>query len=89
MIHPLVLGRAADLLSFFELAELVLEDGIPIRRISAAPLLADLIGLAMLGATVALAWLTWRWLEFPARQWSRARAARLGAGREESAAPTI
>jgi len=36
-----------------------------------------------------LASLTWRCVEAPAREWSRRRAARWGAGRAESAAPTI
>lgn len=89
MVHPLVLGRATDLLRFAGLGELVMADGIPLRRIAAPPLVADLIGLAMLAAAVAAAWLSWRWLEYPARQWSRRRAARFGAAREESAAPTI
>jgi peptidoglycan/LPS O-acetylase OafA/YrhL len=89
MVHPLVLGRGADLLRLLGLGELVLEGGLPVRRIVATPLVADALGLALLTAIMPVAWLSWRWLEDPARRWSRKRAAQMGAAREEASAPTI
>jgi peptidoglycan/LPS O-acetylase OafA/YrhL len=50
---------------------------------------ADLIGLALIAATIALSWMTWRFVEWPAREWSRRRARSLHSAREESVAPTI
>lgn len=46
-------------------------------------------GLAVLAGSAGLAWITWRLIEAPARNWSRRRAAALGAGAQERAAPTI
>ena len=46
-------------------------------------------GLAVLAGSAGLAWITWRLIEAPARNWSRRRAAALGVGAQERAAPTI
>jgi peptidoglycan/LPS O-acetylase OafA/YrhL len=44
---------------------------------------ANLLGMATLCATIPAAWLSWRFVEFSAHAWSRRRASRMGAGREE------
>lgn len=53
------------------------------------PLVSTLAAVAVLGLTIAAAYVTWRVVESPARNWSRRRAAAMGAGPEERAAPTI
>jgi peptidoglycan/LPS O-acetylase OafA/YrhL len=50
---------------------------------------ADLIGLALIAATIALSYFSWRFIEWPAREWSRRRARAMHTIREESVAPTI
>jgi peptidoglycan/LPS O-acetylase OafA/YrhL len=66
-----------------------LVDGVPYKQIVAAPWLADLLGVALIAACVSVAWLTWRFIEWPARAWSRRRAARMGVAAQERIAPTI
>ena len=78
MVHGMVIGRGIDL---FRLAGL----GSP----ADGGLISDLLGLSLIVASVALSWFTWRWIEPPARSWSRRRAARMGAEREEAAAPAF
>ncbi|NTZ42264.1 acyltransferase [Altererythrobacter sp. SALINAS58] len=46
-------------------------------------------GLAVLTGSAGFAWITWRLVEAPARDWSRRLAARMGVGAQERAAPTI
>jgi peptidoglycan/LPS O-acetylase OafA/YrhL len=53
------------------------------------PLLSMLAVFAVFALTIAVAYVTWRLVESPARNWSRRRAAAMGAGPEERAAPTI
>jgi peptidoglycan/LPS O-acetylase OafA/YrhL len=89
MVHPLVIGRGADLLRLAGLGELVMSGGVPIRKIAAGPIMSDVLTLALVTASVAAAYFTWRMVEAPSRNWSRRLAARLGAEREERAAPTI
>lgn len=89
MVHALVIGRGLDLLRLAGLGELASRDGEPIRRIVAAPWLADALGLALVAACLPVAWLSWRAVEWPARAWSRRRAAAFGAGAAERSAPTV
>lgn len=89
MVHGMVLGRLADVLRFAGLADLVMFGGDARSTLTAEPWLATVLAIAMLAACIPVAWLTWRFVEDPARQWSRRRAARWGAGDAESAAPTI
>ena len=89
MVHPLVIGRGVDVFRAFGVGTLVMEDGEPVRRILAPPLMADALGLSLLAAAVGAAWVSWRYLEWPAREWSRWRAAQMGVAREEAGAPTI
>ena len=52
-------------------------------------MIADLLAMALLVVVLAVAWCSWRFVENPAREWSRRRAARMGVAREEAGAPTI
>lgn len=95
MVHGMVIGRGLDALRFVAaqggpvLAEMVSRDGVSVRRIVGGPILTDIIALCLLAACVIAAWATWRLIEEPGRQWSRRRAAEMGVGREEAAAPAI
>ena len=89
MVHVFVIARGMDALRWLGLGEVTFDQGVQARRILAAPWLADGLGLAVLAACIPVAWLTWRFIEWPARAWSRRRAARMGVGAEEAAAPTI
>ena len=89
MVHVFVIARGMDALRWLGLGEVTFDQGVQARRILAAPWLADGLGLAVLAACVPVAWLTWRFIEWPARAWSRRRAARMGVGAEEAVAPTI
>lgn len=78
MVHSMVIGRGADVLRWLGQGALVLEGNLPVRRIVAqTPLLADLFGVILLALSVAVSWLTWRFIEDPARRWSRGIAARI------------
>ncbi len=89
MVHGLVLGRLADGLRWVGYGKLVPAGDRYFRAIDAAPWTASLIGCLMLLGCLPVAWLAWRLVENPARQWSRRQAARWGAGKAETAAPTI
>ena len=89
MVHVFVVARGMDLLRWVGLGETTLNDGAPLEQIVAAPWLADLLGIGLIAACVPVAWFAWRFLEWPARAWSRRRAARMGVAAEEHAAPTI
>jgi peptidoglycan/LPS O-acetylase OafA/YrhL len=89
MVHGMVIGRLADVLRFAGLGELSGGGDRYIRSISAGPWLAPLLACATIAACLPVAWLTWRFVEAPAREWSRRRAARMGVAREETSAPTI
>ena len=57
--------------------------------LSFSPAISTLMALAMLPAALACAWPIWRFVEWPARDWSRRQARRMGVEREERQAPTI
>lgn len=85
LVHLPIFLDALHVLRWFGLDALT-------RPASAGPdwlWLGDLVALALLGAALAAAYATWRFVEWPAREWSRRRAAAYGAAREERAAPTI
>ena len=89
MVHAMVLGRLADALRFAGLGKLIVDGDSFVRSIDADPWLASLLGIGMIAACVPVAWLAWRFVEWPARDWSRRRAAEMGVAREETVAPTI
>jgi len=89
MVHGMVLGRLADMLRFAGYGKLIAHSDRYIRSIDADPWLASLLGIAMIAVCLPVAWLAWRLVEAPARDWSRRRAAEMGVAREETVAPTI
>jgi peptidoglycan/LPS O-acetylase OafA/YrhL len=89
MVHVFVVARGMDGLRLIGLSEVTLNEGAPLKQIVAAPWLADLLGIGLIAACLPVAWLAWRFLEWPARAWSRRRAARMGVGAEERVAPTV
>ena len=89
MVHVFVIARGMDSLRLVGLGSVTLVDGVPYKQIVAAPWLADVLGVGLIAACVPVAWLTWRFIEWPARAWSRRRAARMGVAAEEAVAPTV
>ena len=92
MVHGLVFGRIFDGLSWLQgqtgarwvSAQLGGAD-----RILLPTLAGLLVALAMIAAVLPIAWLAWRCVEWPARNWSRHAATRLGASDEERAATAL
>ena len=92
MVHGFVYGRIFDVLAFAQAyfgthwatSEI---GGIP--RLMLDPLPATLLSLAMVVAALICAWPLWRFVEWPAREWSRRLARRMGVEREETSAPAI
>jgi len=92
MVHGLVFGRIFDALAFLQARTGERWVGAQLGGLDLIllpPLPATLLALAILMALLPCAWLAWRLIEWPARQWSRRAAARYGAADEERAAPTI
>lgn len=89
MLNFLVIARFLDLLRFLASGKVAMAARIPLPRIAAQPLTQCLLGLTQMAAAVACAWIAWRFVEWPARQWSRRLAARFGVAGEEAQAPTI
>lgn len=89
MVHVFVVARGMDGLRLAGLGSVTLVDGVPYKQIVAAPWLADVLGAGLIAACVPVAWLTWRFIEWPARAWSRRRAAAMGVAAQERIAPTI
>ena len=83
LLHLAVIGRGIDLLRLVGLGRLVaVPNGIQHHIAAPAPF-DSLLGLALLAACVPVAWCTWRWIEVPARNWSRRRVAAMGPGPAE------
>ena len=89
MVHVFVVARGMDALRWLGLGSVTLVDGVPYKQIVAAPWLADVLGVGLIAACVPVAWLTWRFIEWPARAWSRRRAAAMGVAEQERSAPTF
>ena len=89
MVHVFVIARGMDGLRLIGLGSVTLVDGVPYKQIVAAPWLADALGVGLIAACVPVAWLTWRFIEWPARAWSRRRAEAMGVTEQERSAPTI
>ena len=88
MVHVFVIARGMDALRWFGLGSVTLVEVVPYKQIVAAPWLADVLGVGLIAACIPVAWLTWRFIEWPARAWSRRCAARMGVAAEEAVAPT-
>ncbi len=80
--HMLVLSAGMKFLVFTGLY--AADGGSPISMI-----ITLMSWAAMIAGTIMLAYVTWRFIEAPARDWSRNLAAKMGAAGEERAAPTI
>lgn len=78
LIHPMVMGRGIDLLRLVGLGSLGFNGVAPVRAVDAPPGWDSLIGLGLLGGTVGAAWFTWKFIEMPAREWSRRRVSAIG-----------
>lgn len=81
MVHGLVLGRAFDLMAFAQRhvgAHWVSAQLGGADLLLLPPLAALAVTLAMLAAALAAAWAAWRFVEWPARAWSRRLAERIG-----------
>lgn len=81
MVHPFVQARLMEALARLGLAT----DGAP-DRLTASGWTADAITIAMLGLVIAAAAFAYRWIERPARDWSRRK---LSAPAAEAEAPTF
>jgi peptidoglycan/LPS O-acetylase OafA/YrhL len=84
MTHPLALRVEALLAHVSRMAPATLHEG-TMTPMGAPPWewrLALVVALTMIFSS-----LTFRWIEEPARQWSRRQAARIGVAQEEYAAP--
>ena len=89
LTHIPVIGRGIDALRLVGLGRLVAV-GEGVQHHIAAPAPFDsLLGLALLGACIPVAWCTWRWIEVPARAWSRRRVAAMGPAPTEPAVAAI
>ncbi len=89
LIHVPVIGRGIDLLRLVGLGRLVVVPGGIQHQIAAPPPFDSVLGIVLLASCIPVAWCTWRWIEVPARNWSRRRAATMGAVTEEQIAPPI
>lgn len=89
MVHLLLMGRLVDLARIAGLGEVAKVSGKPLGGSLASPLVSDIAGLVVVAICIAAAWLLWRFVEAPAREWSRRKAAALGVDAEERAAPAM
>ena len=89
LIHVPVIGRGIDLLRPVGLGRLVVVPGGIQHHIAAPPPFDSVLGIVLLASCIPVAWCTWRWIEVPARNWSRRRAATMGAATDEQIAPPI
>ena len=90
MIHGFVLGRCFDVLAaieHFSGATLVGKTWFGSGMLVTGTLVTNLLTCAMMAASVAVGWLFWRFVENPARAWSRNHADTV-TGHYPEAAPT-
>lgn len=77
MVHAMVQARIMDLLLLGSsgterpMAEYALSGAVPVKRMLLDPLEATLVQAAMIAVVLVVAHFAWRWIEEPARQWSR------------------
>jgi peptidoglycan/LPS O-acetylase OafA/YrhL len=91
MIHLLLFSSLRLLLDKLDagLSHPLLQDIDGERVLVLGPILSDVVGLVMLAGVCALAVLTYRWIEQPARSWSRRKAAKLGGAAPASNAAVV
>lgn len=82
MVHAMVQARIMDLLLLVSRGAEVpyavydLSGPVPVKRMLLGPLEATLVQTAMIALVLVVAHFAWRWIEEPARQWSRRLADR-------------
>ncbi len=89
LVHGFVIGRSYDALIVLQSLtgwELVSQRG-RVAMLVMHPALGALAMAAMLAGSVLAAYFTWRWIEEPARRWSKRKAAAWGAPEAERRAP--
>lgn len=77
MVHGFVIGRTLDVLTLVQRwtgARLVEHPAGTMGLLVTPRWASDALTLAIVGMAIALAWLTWRWVEEPCRRWSRRMA---------------
>lgn len=77
MIHGFVIGRTYDVMLVAErFTGWQLVEQVPgMNLLAMHPALGALVMAGMLGGTVLISYFTWRWIEEPARRWSKRKAA--------------
>ena len=76
MVHGFVIGRTLDVLTLAQRwtgARLVEHPAGAMGLLVTPRWTSDGLTLAIVALAIALAWLTWRWIEEPCRRWSRNR----------------
>ena len=89
MIHGFVLGRCFDVLAVIEHysgATLTGTTWFGSGMLVTGTLATNLLTVAMMAAAVGVGWLFWRFVEDPARRWSRDHAATVTGHYPEAAA---
>ena len=78
MVHGFVIGRTLDMLTLAQRwtgARLVEHPAGTMGLLVTPRWASDTLTLAIVAMAIALAWLSWRWIEEPCRRWSRGKAA--------------
>lgn len=85
MVHGLFLTAILSLLMLASnstghriIERVTLGDGTTIKRLLLSPLPATIVEFCIIACVVAVAHLAWRWIEEPARQWSRRMVFQVG-----------
>jgi len=73
LLHPMVLGRGVDILRHMGLGSLTLGGLGPERAIAAPEGWNTVLALLLMAACIPVAGASWRFIEMPAREWSRRR----------------
>jgi peptidoglycan/LPS O-acetylase OafA/YrhL len=95
MVHGFVLGRLYDLMHLVAVAggprllQFRWEGDVRIKAVVLSPLASSAVTLLGVVIALAVAHLSWRWIEEPSRQWSRRKAKAFGSGAQERVASTL
>ena len=78
MVHGFVIGRTLDVLTLMQrwTGQWLVEHPEGSMGMLVTPAwVSNMLSLAIVAISIALAWLTWRWIEEPCRLWSRRKVA--------------
>jgi peptidoglycan/LPS O-acetylase OafA/YrhL len=78
MVHGFVIGRTLDVLTLVQWwtgLRLVEHPANSMGLLVTPRWATDVLTLAIVAMAIALAWLSWRWIEEPCRRWSRGKVA--------------